>query len=155
MNRILVCAFVCWTVATLGCDRLATKTPNASASDKPAAAVQTGGTVGQKGHVQELKTVDDAKAHLQQQIDRFLGGDRPDEVTHAVLDLPMQVESKMGAQFDSVTIESVLPKYSEKGEKVDNTFAARIKLSLVDSHGRKREMTIQQTMFYVGGKWMW
>jgi hypothetical protein len=69
------------------------------------------------------KTVDDARKYMQEQIDRYLGGQRTEaQLSKITKDVGPSLKIINKGPIQSISIINVLPWYSEKGEKQKNGF---------------------------------
>lgn len=105
MDRSLVVAFV--VASFMGCEKQ--NTP-ARKADAP---------VAEKAQTDE-KTIDDARKYMQEQIDRYLGGQRtPEQLMKLTLE---GARLSIGNRINSISITNVLQAYGKKGEKWPNAF---------------------------------
>lgn len=69
------------------------------------------------------KTVDDARKYMQEQIDRYLGGQRTEaQLSKITKDVVPSLRIINKGPIQSISITNVLPWYSEKGEKQKDGF---------------------------------
>ncbi len=81
------------------------------------------------------KTVDDARKYMQEQIDRYLGGQRTQEqlmkITH---NLKPTTNIINHGPIESILITNVLPWYSEEGEREKDGFVIMLTFAGADWH---------------------
>ncbi|HXY36648.1 MAG TPA: hypothetical protein VEI07_20605 [Planctomycetaceae bacterium] len=98
--------------------------------------------VAEKAQTDE-KTPDDARNYMQEQIDRYLGGQRTDKQLMKLDPTGEVTYPHIGDKINSITITNVLPAYSKEGEKQENAF----KVSLVFT-GDKWTKTVERHVMY-------
>lgn len=133
MRLSVISAAVCLLNVAAGC------TSQAPAPAPAANAVQAPATPDQPAA---------ARAHVQQFIDRLMGGDQ--SVKSGLLGLT-------GVDFDtieSIDIRSAVPMFSADGKKIDNVI--RVQIAIRGYDGLKRrdiERIISRDVSYNDGKW--
>lgn len=89
-----------------------------------------------------------AKAHVQQYLDRIMGGDKATKTS---------LLGGQGVSFstiDSAEITSAVQSYTADGEKVDDFFKVIVHVKGDDSLGRKKiEANIDLLLKFEDGKW--
>jgi hypothetical protein len=95
-----------------------------------------------------VNQVEGAKAHVQQYIDRLMGGDQ--SVKGGLLGLA-------GVDFnsiESIEIRSAVPAFSPDGKKIENMVKVQINIRGYDALKRRNiEQNISQEVFLKDGKW--
>jgi hypothetical protein len=96
------------------------------------------------------KTVEDSRKYMQEQIDRYLGGQRTQEqLMKITLDVKPGFQIIKNGPIQSITITNILPWYSEKGERQKNGFV----LSLAFSGAGWNENVPVHMTYHDDGKW--
>lgn len=88
-----------------------------------------------------------AKAHVQQFIDRLLGGDQ------TVKDGLLSIKGVSFADIESVEITSALPQYLPDGRKVPDMVRIVMKVKGHAFSGKRLEETIDRSVFFKDQKW--
>ena len=90
----------------------------------------------------------EAKAHVQQYIDRLIGGDQ--SVKGDLLGLAGVDFNKINA----IEINSAVPAFSKEGKKLDDTFRVQMKVRGYDDLKRRDiEQTVTRDVYLFDGKW--
>lgn len=96
----------------------------------------------------ETPSAEKARAHVQESIDRLMGGDESVKTSLLGMD---------GVDFgtiDSVEITSLVQEYSPEGKKLDGWFRVVLLVNGVDgAKGRKVSKSITRTASYSDGTW--
>lgn len=97
----------------------------------------------------EASQAEAAKAHVQEYVDRVIGGD---------LTMKMKLLSIDGVDFgaiDSIEVTSAVPKFSEDGKKIENLF--RVGLKVQGTHairGTPLEKKLEKLVVFQDGRWI-
>lgn len=95
------------------------------------------------------KSVDDAKKHIQEQIDRYLGGQRTTEQGSKIVMGKFWIKHA-GERINSISILNALQAYSDKGERQTNMFKLSIQFT-----GDKWSETEEATVIFNEEKGTW
>jgi len=127
MSRIVLAVFL--VASFMGCDK------SNSAAKKPDAPV--------KAESSE-KTADDARKYVQEQIDRYLGGQQTHEQLLKITLGGFFPIRHVGEPVTSITIQNALQSFSEKGDKEPNTF----KITIVFSGAKWTETVVSRVSYH-------
>jgi len=132
MRRILLTAFLCSPL--LGCGG-----PVPDPNPDKFVAAKTG-----------EKTAEDARKYLQEQIDRYLGGQTTmEQLNKIMLDVKPGFKIIAGKPIQTISIVNALASYSEKGEKQKNCFL----LSLAFAGADWKENVTSHVNYYDDRGW--
>ncbi len=133
MNRIFLSLAIVFLFYSIGCNQSTTSEQNASAESTSDS---------------KEKTADDLRLYLQENINRYLGGQKTTEQLNTFTHHFMVAAQANEAGIDDIQIKSVLQAYTESGELDANYFVVK----LIFSQGNwQREEEIHY--FYKAGNW--